>query len=173
MRTTVTVALPNQPAEEARQARLEGFWQQLASSSQASPPLQQIGNRLYELTFDQMDPMARLAHEHRKAARTLQDTTALLMREMWFNYVDVLEREQPKPLSLSFHIDGPTLMVWAMVADDDRETRLSFFGIGARARAPFAEFGLDVDTMVVHPRNNYDVPDDYKTLPNELWLQHG
>jgi hypothetical protein len=85
----------------------------------------------------------------------------LIIPELVTDYINGFKLREIKLSSLSLQLSDLNILVWAVVNDDDEETKDQLFLLEAEVNAKYSDYGLYISTTIMEKSDNCAIPSQF------------
>ena len=98
--------------------------------------------------------------------RSREVGSKLIITKLLSNYITGITKRGVDLCSLSLQLSNSSILVWAVVNDDDEKSMNQLFLQEAETNATFSEYGFHISTTIMEKSDNYSVPNQFQPFIN-------
>jgi hypothetical protein len=98
--------------------------------------------------------------------RSREVGSKLIITKLLSNYITGINKRGIDLCSLSLQLSNSSILVWAIVNDDDDNSMDQLFLQEAETNAMFSDHGFHISTTIMEKSDNYSVPNQFQPVLN-------
>jgi hypothetical protein len=98
------------------------------------------------------------------AGTSRKQSSQVFITHIVMEYIDELNARERKPLKLAINFSDASVLVWAVIKDDDEQTENALILSEAVINARYFKYGFHISSTILEESDNYPIPSHYQVL---------